>query len=128
MPETTLRTTGIDHVVLYVSDIQRSKKFYLDVLGMSVADESPRHLFLSCGGQGLALFEPRDGAALETGRELNHLAFRIDAGTYEEIKARLEAHGLEVTGRRDNDRCIYFRDPDGHRLQLVVPDQRRGDG
>lgn len=122
MPETTLRTTGIDHVVLYVSDIQRSKKFYLDVLGMSVADESPRHLFLSCGGQGLALFEPRDGAALETGRELNHLAFRIDAGTYEEIKARLEAHGLEVTGRREEDRCIYFRDPDGHRLQLVVPD------
>ncbi len=39
MPETTLRTTGIDHVVLYVSDIGRSKKFYLDVLGMSVADE-----------------------------------------------------------------------------------------
>ncbi len=122
MPETTLRTTGIDHVVLYVSDIRRSKKFYLDVLGMSVADESPRHLFLSCGGQGLALFEPRDGAPLETGRELNHLAFSVDAGTYEEIKAHLEAHGLEVTGRRADDRCIYFRDPDGHRLQLVVPD------
>jgi len=122
MPETTLRTTGIDHVVLYVSDIRRSKKFYLDVLGMSVADESPRHLFLSCGGQGFALFEPRDGAPLETGRELNHLAFSVDAGTYEEIKAHLEAHGLEVTGRRADDRCIYFRDPDGHRLQLVVPD------
>ncbi len=122
MPEAAPRTTGIDHVVLYVSDVQRSKKFYLDVLGMSVAHESPRHLFLSCGGQGLALFEPRDGAALETGRELNHLAFRIDAGTYEEIKARLEAHGLEVSGRRGEDRCIYFRDPDGHRLQLVVPD------
>ncbi|MCH8197862.1 MAG: VOC family protein [Proteobacteria bacterium] len=122
MPEATLRTTGIDHVVLYVSDIGRSKKFYLDVLGMSVADESPRHLFLSCGGQGFALFEPRDGAPLETGRELNHLAFSVDAGTYEEIKVHLEAHGLEVTGRRDDDRCVYFRDPDGHRLQLVVPD------
>ena len=122
MPEATLRTTGIDHVVLYVSDIRRSKKFYLDVLGMSVADESPRHLFLACGGQGFALFEPRDGAPLETGRELNHLAFNVDAGTYEEIKAHLEAHGLEVTGRRGDDRCVYFRDPDGHRLQLVVPD------
>ncbi len=122
MPEATLRTTCIDHVVLYVSDIRRSKKFYLDVLGMSVADESPRHLFLACGGQGFALFEPRDGAPLETGRELNHLAFNVDAGTYEEIKAHLEAHGLEVTGRRGDDRCVYFRDPDGHRLQLVVPD------
>lgn len=122
MPETTLRTTGIDHVVLYVGDIRRSKKFYLDVLGMSVAHESPGHLFLNCGGQGLALFEPRDGAPPETGRDLNHLAFNVDAGTYEEIKAYLEAHGLEVTGRSDNDRCIYFRDPDGHRLQLVAPD------
>jgi catechol 2,3-dioxygenase-like lactoylglutathione lyase family enzyme len=121
MSETTPRTTGIDHVVLYVADIRRSRKFYLEVLGMSVAHESPGHLFLSCGGQGLALFEPPGGAALETGRELNHLAFNVDAGTYEEIKAHLEAHGLEVTGRRGDDRCIYFRDPDGHRLQLVVP-------
>ncbi len=46
MPETTLRTTGIDQLVLYVSDIQRSKKFYLDVLGTSVAHETPRHLDL----------------------------------------------------------------------------------
>ncbi len=122
MPETTLRTTGIDHLVLYVSDIGRSKKFYLDVRGMSVAHESPRQLFLACGGQGFALFEPRDGASPETDRDLNHVAFSVDAGTYEEIKAHLEAHGLEVTGRRGDDRCIYFRDPDGHRLQLVVPD------
>ncbi len=122
MPETTLRTTGIDHLVLYVSDIGRSKKFYLDVLGMSVAHESPGHLFLACGGQGFALFEPGDGAASDTGGDLNHVAFSVDAGTYEEIKGHLEAHGLEVTGRRGDDRCIYFCDPDGHRLQLVVPD------
>lgn len=121
MTETAPRATGIDHVVLHVRDIERSRKFYLDVLGMSVAHESPGQLFLACGGQGLALFERSDGAALETGRELNHLAFNVDAGTYEEIKAYLEAHGLEVTGRRGEDRCVYFRDPDGHRLQLVAP-------
>ena len=121
MPEAAPRTTGIDHVVLYVADIRRSRKFYLEVLGMSVAHESPGHLFLGCGGQGLALFEPPDGADFKTGRELNHLAFNVDAGTYEEIKAHLEAHGLEVTGRRGDDRCVYFSDPDGHRLQLVVP-------
>ena len=34
--------------------------------------------------------------------------------------AELEKHGVAVSGRPGEDRCIYFRDPDGHRLQLMV--------
>jgi hypothetical protein len=40
-------------------------------------------------------------------------------GTYETLKAELEAHGVGVSGRPGDDRCIYFNDPDGHRLQLM---------
>ena len=54
--------------------------------------------------------------------DINHLAFNIDTGTYESIRAHLEEAGLEISGRRGDDRCIYFSDPDGHRLQIVVPD------
>jgi hypothetical protein len=32
----------------------------------------------------------------------------------------LEERGVAVSGRPGQDRCIYFRDPDGHRLQLIV--------
>jgi hypothetical protein len=40
------------------------------------------------------------------------------AEAIETLKAELEANGVKVSGRRD-DHCIYFQDPDGHRLQLM---------
>ena len=40
MLETRLKTAGIDHTVLHVKDLARSKKFYMEVLGMTVNHES----------------------------------------------------------------------------------------
>jgi catechol 2,3-dioxygenase-like lactoylglutathione lyase family enzyme len=117
----TLETAGIDHVVLHVKDLARSKKFYTELLGMDVQHESSRQVFLSCGSQGVALFEARDGAGIHGGDEMNHMALRLKAGDYEKVKAVLEEAGVQVSGRRGDPRCIYFSDPDGHRLQLLTP-------
>jgi glyoxylase I family protein len=114
-----IRTSGIDHIVLHCSDVERSKKFYTDVLGMSIYRDEGKHVFMHAGGQGVALFESGNGAALGNAIELNHLALNVTDGTYESLKAELERHGVAVSGRPGEDRCIYFRDPDGHRLQLV---------
>ena len=58
MIQTSLKVTGIDHVVLYVSDLARSKRFYMDLLGMQTAHETEHQCFLHCGGgQQVALFE-----------------------------------------------------------------------
>ncbi len=115
-----IKTNGINHVVLHVKDAQRSKQFYTALLGMTVAHESPQHVFLNCGTQQVALFERPDGDSLETGNDLNHLALDIADGSYQEIKAELEGHDIEVTGRPGDPHCVYFHDPDGHRLQLMV--------
>ena len=120
-----IQATGIDHLVLHVSDVPRAKKFYTDVLGMTVYRESDRQVFLHAGQQGVALFEKRGDSPLTTGSDLNHLALNVVSGTYEALKAELEKHGVAVTGRPGDDRCIYFNDPDGHRLQLMVRDGRR---
>ena len=50
---------------------------------------------------------------------MNHLALKVADGTYESLKSELEARGVKVSGRPGDDRCIYFQDPDGHRLQLM---------
>jgi len=90
-----LQVTGIDHVVFHVKDLARAKKFYVDFLGMEVDHERSWQCFLKCGNQGLALFEAKDGA---------------------------EIHGgSEVHGRDGDPHCIYFHDPDGHQLQLLMP-------
>ncbi len=106
--------------MLHVSDVPRAKKFYTELLGMTVAHESPGHLFLNCGSQQVALFAKTGGVPLEAGSDLNHLALDIESGTYEAIKAELEKYGVGVSGRPGDPRCVYFNDPDGHRLQLMV--------
>ena len=62
MIQTSLKTVGIDHAVLHVSDLARSKRFYVDLLGMTVNHESSWQSFLWCGKQQIALFEMRDGS------------------------------------------------------------------
>jgi catechol 2,3-dioxygenase-like lactoylglutathione lyase family enzyme len=115
-----IQATGIDHLVLHVTDVQRAKRFYTEVLGMKVYRENDRQVFLHAGQQGVALFNKQGEPPLATGNDLNHLALNVAAGTYEALKADLENHGVAVTGRPGEDRCIYFQDPDGHRLQLMV--------
>ncbi len=115
-----IKATGIDHVVLYVRDVDRSRRFYEDLFAMTVDHQSPGHVFLRCGAQLFAIFQAEDD--FETGFELNHLAFRVEEGTYEDITGELKERGIQVSGRSSDDRCVYFRDPDGYRLQIVVPD------
>jgi catechol 2,3-dioxygenase-like lactoylglutathione lyase family enzyme len=115
-----VEVTGIDHIVLHVTDIERARKFYTDILGMTVYRQNDRQVFLRAGQQGVALFARPGDVPLTAGNDLNHLALSVADGRYEALKAELEKHEVAVTGRPGEDRCIYFRDPDGHRLQLMV--------
>ena len=117
---TALRVTGIDHVVLHVGDIEKSKRFYIDLLGFNIAHESSWQSFLSCGSQQVALFQAREGSEIHAGSEMNHMALRLEGGEYEEVKGILEAAGVAVHGRPGDDHCIYFDDPDGHHLQVLT--------
>jgi catechol 2,3-dioxygenase-like lactoylglutathione lyase family enzyme len=116
-----IKTTGIDHVVLWVRDLPRTKRFYIDLLGMRVAHESEWQCFLWCGESNqIALFDAsRQGIEVTKATELNHMALRMEPAGYEETKARLEENGVKVSGRPGDDTCIYFDDPEGHRLQLL---------
>jgi catechol 2,3-dioxygenase-like lactoylglutathione lyase family enzyme len=119
--ESPLKVSGIDHVVFHVEDLARARKFYVDFLGMEVDHERSWQCFLKCGSQGLALFEVSDD--VRGGSEVNHMAFRLAAGDLERTKKILVDAGIEVHGRKGDPSCIYFRDPDGHQLQLLMPDE-----
>jgi catechol 2,3-dioxygenase-like lactoylglutathione lyase family enzyme len=121
--EAPLKVTGIDHVVFHVKDLARSKEFYIDFLGMDIDHESSWQCFLKCGNQGVALFEAEDGADIHGGSEVNHMALRLVSGEFKHVKALLENAGIEVHGRERDPTCIYFSDPDGHRLQLLMPNE-----
>jgi catechol 2,3-dioxygenase-like lactoylglutathione lyase family enzyme len=120
MLQTRLQVTGIDHVVLHVKDLERARRFYIDLLGFEVAHESSWQSFLRCGSQQVALFAVNDANSIHAGSEMNHMALRLASGEYEEVKAALEAAGVSVHGRPGDDRCLYFDDPEGHHLQLLT--------
>jgi catechol 2,3-dioxygenase-like lactoylglutathione lyase family enzyme len=44
-----VQASGVDHVVLHCSDVERSKTFYTEILGMSVSREDDRRVFLQAG-------------------------------------------------------------------------------
>ena len=115
-----VQVSGIDHIVLHVTDVERARKFYTEVLGLHVYRQNERQVFLHAGTQGVALFKKQGEPALQTGHDMNHLALNVADGTYETLKAGLEQHGVAVHGRPGEEHCIYFEDPDGHRLQLMV--------
>lgn len=117
MPD-PLEATGLDHVVLHCRDIGVAKDFYVGVLGMAVSYQSTTYLFLKCGAQTFALFHADTGLPSK-GRELDHVAFTVRQ-SYEETIARLNDHGIDVDTRSSDPRCIYFNDPDGHRIQILA--------
>ena len=122
LAKTKVQVTGLDHVVLHVRDLGRSKRFYTEALGLPVYRETETQCFVKCGEQLLALFERKDGE-IHPGQGLDHIALDLAAGTYEDLKASLAESGVELDGRPGHLRA-YVYDPDGHRVQLLMPGHR----
>lgn len=122
MQKTSLQVKGIDHVVLNVRDLERSKSFYMEILGFGFRTEFARPdakmCFLSCGAQGLDLAEVREGE-IHGGSEMNHMALRIAEGTIDEVVAELATVGLAPVGVSHDPNTVFILDPDGHRIELL---------
>ena len=118
----------IGHAVVFVADLERSRRFYTEVLGFKVSDVYPDSMmpggmvFLRCNGDHhcLALV---GGKGEGRDRSLHHLAFEL--ATLDEVfRARdhLKQSGAKIVyeGRRRAG-CqisVEFLDPDGHHLEL----------
>ena len=120
---------AIGHIVLNVSDVERSVKFYRNIIGFQVARYQPgsNTAFLTCGKihHDLALFKAPEGARpYQTGQVgLHHFAFEMD--NYEALQAahrRLVEAGIRIDGTVDFGfiRTVSVADPDGMRIELFV--------
>jgi catechol 2,3-dioxygenase-like lactoylglutathione lyase family enzyme len=121
---------------LYVANLERSARFYTQVLGLEIESSfKGRHVFLIAGQSMLLLFDPKylkreheeEGEKAipqiyELGR--THIAFEIDPKDYDGWKDKLRKSNAivetEKTWEKGN-RSIYFRDPDGNVVELIEP-------
>lgn len=121
MAAPSLQVTGINHVVLHVADLERSRRFYIDLLGFedrNIADGPPsmRASFLRCGMQGLDLFEiPGDPHG---GQEMNHMALNVAADDLDQLVTRLSEAGIDASERTPRN-SVFISDPDGHLLEML---------
>jgi catechol 2,3-dioxygenase-like lactoylglutathione lyase family enzyme len=116
-----LRTQGLDHIAIAVSDVDRAEEFYRDVLGLDRAHHEwdPPRLMVA-NGSGVALFPGGNGSDPDP-PEIPHIAFRADRAAFEKARALLSERGIEFRfSDHGSSHSIYFQDPDGHRLELTT--------
>ncbi len=126
---------GVLETVLYVDAFERACPFYERVLGLDSMYRDTRLCAYDVGSRGVLLLFLR-GHSLETvklpggtipphdGHGPVHIAFSIAADQLEAWETRLTDAGVAVEGRTQWPRggvSIYFRDPDGHLLELATP-------
>jgi catechol 2,3-dioxygenase-like lactoylglutathione lyase family enzyme len=121
-----IRTKGILHLTIPVSDLARSREFYTDLLGLEFVGQAPKvdphFVFLKSGPDYVVL-----GREASRGRfsDIIHHAFMVDGDAYDATVAELKARGVDVfreDERREGvftGRSAYFRDPDGNALEVI---------
>jgi catechol-2,3-dioxygenase len=124
---------GLAEIVLMVADVDRSRRFYQESLGLKViSPDLGGPVFFQVGeGDGVpqqivliprpptAPAQPQDRAA----RAFHHLGIVVPRGSLADARKQLEALGLEVrTGEHPflQVDAIYIDDPDGNEVELVA--------
>ncbi len=113
-----MAVSGVNHVTLAVSDLERSVAFYRDVLGLEPAARWREGAYLRGGELWLALLvdDAVRGGPLP---ECSHVAFSVEAAELPAFRDRIEHAGAAIwqENRTEGD-SVYVLDPDGHKLEL----------
>jgi catechol 2,3-dioxygenase-like lactoylglutathione lyase family enzyme len=117
-----IKTTGVHHVALRVTNLPRAKRFYTETLGFPVIMDSPDLVLFLAGGTAFALRAPSDltpaGDAFSPHRVgIDHIALACAEETeLDRVAAALAKAGVENTGAKMDEtlgkRYVAFKDPD----------------
>ena len=109
--------TGLNHVTLAVTDVPRSVSFYHELLGFKLRAEWAEGAYLEAGGLWLCLSYDEEVHS-SSHADYTHTAFTVSDQDYDEMRARLIARCIIWKEDRSEGASTYFRDPDGHKLEI----------
>lgn len=128
MGQTEKKTAVLNHIAVYVVDLDVATDFYKNVFDLEIIPEpfhDGRHTWFSIGPAGhLHIISGAKTAAVHDKNE--HLCFSV--ASVEEFVKKLKAMKIDfeswtgekqgITNRKDGVKQIYFKDPDGHWLEV----------
>ena len=120
---------GLHHFALICSDVRRTIEFYQGVLEFPLTEifenrdyAGSNHFFFDIGHGNLLAFFDLPGLDLGPYAEvlggLHHLAISVTPEKWEHLRGNLDDAGVEYM--LESEVSIYFRDPDGARLELLA--------
>ncbi len=124
---------NLDHVVVRVSDVDRSLAFYCNILGCSEERRVERIglVQLRAGSCMIDLIDAKDNSPSVGSENMDHFAVRLESFNEAEIRSFLTEHGIasgEATSRygaEGDGPSIYIEDPDGNKVELKGPPHAR---
>jgi len=120
---------GVHHVALLCADVERTVLFYQGVLELPLTEifenrdyQGSNHFFFDVGNGNLLAFFDLPGLDLGPYAEvlggLHHLAISVEPQRWSRLRARLDEAGVDY--QTESDTSLYFRDPDGARVELIA--------
>ncbi|UOT04432.1 VOC family protein [Rhodococcus opacus] len=120
---------GLHHTALISSDVERTVRFYQDLLEFPLTElienrdyAGSSHFFFDIGNGNLLAFFDFPGLDVGPYREvlggLHHIAISVEPGRWDHLRTKLIAAGVELV--EHSEVSMYFRDPDGARLELIA--------
>ncbi|HET8563315.1 MAG TPA: VOC family protein [Candidatus Binatia bacterium] len=112
-----MTNSGLRHIALRTHDLKKTERFYVDVLGMKIAFRvPPRMLFLRTSGSNDLVNFVRSTRRISPNQGLDHIGFKVTKAGLKRAERALIDQGIRIEGRRGRT-AIYFRDPNGYRIE-----------
>lgn len=120
---------GLHHTALISSDVEQTIRFYQGILEFPLTElienrdyAGSTHFFFDIGNQNLLAFFDFPGLDVGPYQEvlggLHHVAISVEPTRWEHLRGKLADAGVEMV--LHNEVSIYFRGPDGERLELIA--------
>jgi catechol 2,3-dioxygenase-like lactoylglutathione lyase family enzyme len=120
---------GVHHTALISSDVETTIRFYQGILEFPLTElienrdyAGSTHFFFDIGNENLLAFFDFPGLDVGPYQEvlggLHHVAISVEPARWEQLRDKLSDAGVEMV--LHNEVSIYFRGPDGERLELIA--------